>query len=141
MTSNKRKYLLVILFLCFNCIVYCQSNKNIQIKNLMKTTHTLDLTQNVIDYLIEDYKKKNLNIPLEKWVAIKKSISYFSYLKEIENIYFTNYSEEELNSLIIVAKEVYPARPPYKQKVQKELYDAGKKFGKYVAILIKNSIK
>ena len=96
--------------------------------------------RNMVDNGIEILKKENPLVTQTVWNNIKNTIDYNPYLSRLEEIFDANYTHTEIKNLIN-ATNANPKKPPlFKSKVQQELYEEGKRFGRFYGNLIKKTI-
>jgi hypothetical protein len=139
--KSKFRILFFIISLCFLSISF-QDTTVTNIEKLIKVTKTKESTEKLVKGAIDFYKKKHLNVSVMTWSNIEKSIDYYSYYKKIKQIYSSNYTDTEIKELIKLynpkTMDKYTAKT---KKVEQQLYNAGKEFGKELSQLIISKIK
>lgn len=130
------------LTFCIMLFSFIQSSTNANVEKLFTVTKTKAITEQMVQEVIGMYKKRYPNVPVMTWGSIESNIDYHSYYKKIKQIYSTNYTDAEIKELIKLynpkTMDKYTAKT---KKVEQQLYDAGKEFGKELSQLIISKIK
>lgn len=133
------KNLILISVMLFSFI---QSSTNANVEKLFTITKTKVITEQMVLEVMGMYKKRYPNVSVMTWGSIESNIDYNSYYKKIKQIYSTNYTDAEIKELIKLYNtktiDKYTAKT---KKVEKQLYDAGKEFGKELSQFIISKIK
>ena len=126
----------ILLFFSF------QSSTNANVEKLFTVTETKASTEQMVQEVIAMYKKRYPNVSVMTWGSIESSINYNSYYKKIKQIYSSNYTDSEIKELIKLYNPKTMDKYTLKtKKVEQQLYDAGKEFGKELSQLINSKIK
>ncbi|MGV7108074.1 DUF2059 domain-containing protein [Flavobacterium sp. U410] len=135
----------ILFFLSlFTILSYSQqktTQKDLLIDKLFRINKTEESCKILIDQIVSQYKKKYPSINDTKWKTITNKIDYISFIKSSKNIYYTNFTEKEINELIVLYESNERSKYTDKtQKVSTQLYQLGKQFGQDVARLINQEI-
>lgn len=142
MTQITRQLLLGLLILNTFIMSSFQSSTNANVEKLFTVTKTKETTEQMVKEVIAMYKKRYPNVSVMTWGSIESSINYSGYYKKIKQIYSSNYTDAEIKELIKLYNPKTMDKYTLKtKKVEQQLYDAGKEFGKELSQLINSKIK
>lgn len=91
--------IIIAFFLSVAVSSYGQSAKEIKVKELLHTMGTTKAMKTSYEYMINYYK--NPDIPRKYWDKAEKLISYEDLIRRIVPIYANNFSEREIDDLIV----------------------------------------
>ncbi|RXJ89686.1 hypothetical protein CRV01_07365 [Arcobacter sp. CECT 8983] len=74
--------------------------KNNKIKELLKTTNTIDISKQYADQIIVQYKKMFPTVPNEMWDEFAKEITNKDFEALLIKLYDHNYTEKEIDALL-----------------------------------------
>jgi hypothetical protein len=133
------KNLILISIMLFSSF---QSATSVNVEKLFTVTKIKETTEQMVQEVITMYKKRYPNLSVMTWGSIESSINYSGYYKKIKQIYSSNYTDTEIKELIklynLKTMDKYTLKT---KKVEQQLYDAGKEFGKELSQLINSKIK
>jgi hypothetical protein len=119
-----------------------QSSTSVNVEKLFTVTKTKETTEQMVKEVIAMYKKRYPNVSVMTWGSIESNINYNGYYKKIKQIYSSNYTDAEIKELIKLYNPKTMDKYTLKtKKVEQQLYDAGKEFGKELSQLINSKIK
>ncbi len=137
----KKKIFLLSLFTILSYGQEKTTEKDLLIDKLFRINKTEESCKILIDQIVSQYKKKYPNINDTKWKIITNKIDYTSFIRNSKKIYYTNFTEKEINELIILYESNNRSKYTDKtQKISTHLYQLGKHFGQDVARLINSEI-
>jgi hypothetical protein len=133
------KNLILISIMLFSSF---QSATSVNVEKLFTVTKIKETTEQMVQEVITMYKKRYPNLSVMTWGSIESSINYSGYYKKLKQIYSSNYTDTEIKELIklynLKTMDKYTLKT---KKVEQQLYDAGKEFGKELSQLINSKIK
>jgi hypothetical protein len=139
MSLNKFK---IILFCLVTSLYSFQTPKTASVDKLFVLTKTKETTEVMVKQVIGMYKKQYPNVSFMTWGGIESNINYQGYYKKVKQIYSSNYTDAEIKELIKLytpkTMDKYTAKT---KKVEQQLYNVGKEFGKEISQLINSKIK
>ena len=119
-----------------------QTPKTASVDKLFILTKTKETTEVMVKQVIGMYKKQYPNVSMMTWGGIESNINYQGYYKKVKQIYSSNYTDAEIKELIKLytpkTMDKYTAKT---KKVEQQLYNVGKEFGKEISQLINSKIK
>jgi len=119
-----------------------QTPKTTSVDKLFVLTKTKETTEVMVKQVIGMYQKQYPNVSMMTWGGIESSINYQGYYKKVKQIYSSNYTDAEIKELIKLytpkTMDKYNAKT---KKVEQQLYNVGKEFGKEISQLINSKIK
>lgn len=136
MILNKLSIMLLVLFSSF------QLNSNSNIEKLLEVNKTKESTELMVKQILDIYQKQYPNVSFMTWGGIESNINYKGYYSKIKQIYSSNYTDAEIKELIKLynpkTMDKYTAKT---KKIEQQLYNTGKEFGKELSQLITSKIR
>ncbi len=124
------------------CLFSFQTPKTASVDKLFILTKTKETTEVMVKQVIGMYQKQYPNVSMMTWGNIESNINYQGYYKKVKQIYSSNYTDAEIKELIKLytpkTMDKYTAKT---KKVEQQLYNVGKEFGKEISQLINSKIK
>lgn len=132
----------ILFFLVVNVFSSFQLTSNSNIEKLLEVNKTKESTELMVKQIIDIYQKQYPNVSFMTWREIESSINYKSYYSKIKQIYSSNYTDTEIKELIKLynpkTMDKYTAKT---KKIEQQLYNTGKEFGKELSQLITSKIR
>lgn len=110
------KKILLFIGILFYCLSFGQS-KSEKTKELMSILGSQKSGEQMLEYLITNYKKSYDDIPENFWIEFRKNFRVDDIANKIIPIYEENYSEEEIDGLLRFYKS--PIGQSYLKKMPK----------------------
>jgi len=98
------KNLLAIIAFVISVSLFGQNSKNEKIKEIFKLTGVQNISTQIMEQFIGNYKQRYSDIPEEFWTKLRNEIKSESYLNLYIPIYEKYYTEKDLDGLLIFYK-------------------------------------
>ena len=114
------KRILCLLVVFFGTFIYSQSKQD-KVKELISLNGAFTVSKKFEEKFIETFKNNNKysNVPEKAWTAIAKKIDVSILINEVAEIYGSNFTEKEIDQLIIF----------YKSEIGKKVLQNGMSIG------------
>lgn len=112
------------------------------VDKLLQVNKTRETTEAMVKEVLSMYKKRYPNVSMMSWGSVESSVDYQSYYKAVKQIYSSNYKDVEIQELIKLHQPKTMVQYTAKtKKVEQQLYNAGKEFGRKLSTVLNSKIK
>jgi uncharacterized protein len=143
----KYKLILVIFIILNNINIYSQEIPNEYKNEVLKyfeLTNSADLSKQIVNQMIDTYKKSLKQVPEEIWDDLKNEFENSSQniLENLIPIYYKYYTIDDIKKLNeFYDSEIGKKIIKYQSQIAKESYDIGVEWGKEIGNRILKNLK
>lgn len=101
----RSRYFFVALFMCLQSVISQTetpaSTKELLVDELFRMTNAQQEVEKISESMIDGLQPKYSDVPKSYWRKLKQSINYSSFFSEAKKIYLDNFTQPELEALLL----------------------------------------